>query len=79
MKKIADVPVFEWFTSLAAITDALNVLENQCTSVGFESVADRIHTAKVSIAAAADIIQDQAYDELAVADSSEDGSSTAKH
>ena len=78
MTKTRDAPALELFKSFAAITDALNVLEKQCTSAGFGSVADRLRDAKASIAAAADIVQAHAYDALESVGGAGDGGAT-KH
>lgn len=79
MTKSVNTPTLEWFRSLAAITDALIALENQCVATGFATVAEKLRNAKAEIAAAAEIIQSQAYDELEAERTSEDGSDTTKH
>lgn len=79
MTKSKNPPTVEWFRSLAAITDALIALENQCVATGFVTVANKLRSAKAEIAAAAEIIQSQAYNELEAEISSEDGSDTTKH
>lgn len=79
MPKVADAPTLEWFRSLTAIADALNALEHQCTSAGFENVADSLRAAKASIAAAAEIIQNRAYKELESSGTVEGSNTVTKH
>lgn len=79
MKKGTDAPTVEWFASLAALADALTALESQCITAGFGVVANKLRAAKVEIAAAAEIIQSQAYDELELTHDTKNGESTTTH
>ncbi len=79
MNKSADAPTLEWFRSLAAIADALNALESQCIAMGHGMVADKLRLAKTEIAAAAEIIQSQAYSKLEAEVLSEETKDATKH
>jgi len=79
MKKNMEAPTLEWFRSLAAIADAITALESQCLATGYGVVADKLRIAKAEIAAAADIIQTQAYGELELEADADTGTTTTKH
>jgi len=71
-------PTLHWFRSLTAITDAINALEAQCAGCGFAAVVEKLRAANMAIAAAAEIIQSRAYEELAAGNALDDSGRT-KH